>query len=59
MLEKGTAQEYIDTMTASAPTGMLPLILLGTVIISVISGLVGKKLLKKQFERAGVTEARS
>lgn len=59
MLEKGTAQEYIDTMTAAAPTGMLPAILLGTVVIAVISGLVGKKLLKKQFERAGVTEART
>lgn len=59
MLEKGTAQEYIDTMTATAPVAALPAILLGTIVIAVISGLVGKKLLKKQFERAGVTEARS
>lgn len=55
MLDKGTAQEYIDTMTAAAPTGMLPAILLGTVILAVISGLVGKRLLRKQFEKAGIT----
>ena len=55
MLEKGTAPEYIDTMAASAPGGMLPVILLGTVVIAVFSGFVGKKLLKKQFEKAGIT----
>lgn len=55
MLEKGTAQEYIEAMTTSAPVGMLPVILLGTLVLAVISGLVGKKLLKKQFEKAGIT----
>lgn len=58
MLEKGTAQEYIDTMTASAPVSVLPVILAGTIVIAAISGLIGKKLLKKQFERAGITEVR-
>ena len=55
MLNNGTSQEYIDMMTASAPAGMLPVILLGTIILGIISGLVGKKLLKKQFEKAGIT----
>ena len=55
MLNNGTSQEYIDMMTASAPVGMLPVILLGTIILGIISGLVGKKLLKKQFEKAGIT----
>ena len=55
MLNNGTSQEYIDMMTASAPAGMLPVILLGTIVLGIISGLVGKKLLKKQFEKAGIT----
>ena len=55
MLNNGTSQEYIDMMTASAPTGMLPVIFLGTIVLAFISGLVGKKLLKKQFEKAGIT----
>ena len=55
MLDNGTSQEYIDMMTASAPAGMLPVILLGTIVLGIISGLVGKKLLKKQFEKAGIT----
>ena len=50
MLEKGTSQEYIDIMANSAPIGMLPVILLGTVVIAIVSGLIGRKLLKKQFE---------
>lgn len=59
MLEKGTSQEYIDIMANSAPIGMLPVIILATVVIAIISGFIGRKLLKKQFERAGITEARS
>ncbi len=55
MLNKGVSQEYIDTMTASAPTGMLPVILLGTLVIAAVSGFVGRRLLKKQFEKAGIT----
>lgn len=55
MLNNGVAQEYIDMMTASAPTGMLPVILLGTLALAGISGLAGRRLLKKQFERAGIT----
>lgn len=55
MLNNGTGQEYIDIMTASAPTGMLPVILLGTIGLAVVSGLIGRKLLKRQFEKAGIT----
>lgn len=55
MLEKGTSQEYIDIMANSAPIGMLPVIILSTVVIAIISGFIGRKLLKKQFEKAGIT----
>ena len=42
-------------MANSAPISMLPVIILATVIIAIISGLIGRKLLKKQFEKAGIT----
>lgn len=55
MVDKGTSQEYVDIMVSSTPTGLLPVILIGTLLIAAISGFVGLKLLKKQFERAGIT----
>ncbi len=55
MLNKGTAQEYVNIMVSSAPTGLLPVILIGTLVIAAISGFVGLKLLKNQFEKAGIT----
>ena len=55
LLEKGTSQEYIDIMANSAPIGILPVIILATVVIAIISGFIGHKLLKKQFEKAGIT----
>lgn len=55
MLNKGTNQAYIDTMKAAAPMWVLAVILIGTVVIALFSGWVGKKLLKKQFEKAGIT----
>ena len=55
MLEGGTAASYIDTMNATAANWMLAIILLGTIVIAALSGFVGTKLLKKQFEKAGIT----
>ena len=55
MLENGTEQSYIDTMSASAPSGLLAVIIIGTLAIAAFSGWIGGKLLKKQFEKAGIT----
>ena len=55
MLENGTEQSYIDTMSASAPSWLLVVIMIGTLAIAVFSGWIGGKLLKKQFEKAGIT----
>lgn len=55
MLKNGTEQSYIDTMNASAPAWLLPLIIIGTLIISAFSAWIGGKMLKKQFEKAGIT----
>lgn len=55
MLEKGTPQEYLDTMQASAGWWVLVTMLAGTVLVALLSGFVGSKLLRKQFEKAGIT----
>ena len=55
MLENGTEQSYIDTMSASAPSWLLAVIIIGTLAIAALSGWIGGKLMKKQFEKAGIT----
>lgn len=56
MLKNGTAQDYIDTMNASS-FALLPLIVLaGTVVVALFSAWVGSRLLRKQFDRAGITQ---
>jgi len=55
MLNGGTARSYLDAMNGAAQGWMLPVILLGTVVVGAFSGFVGSKLLKKQFEKAGIT----
>lgn len=55
MLKNGTEQDYLDTMNAAAPPWMLAVILIGTILVAAASGWIGAKLLKKQFEKAGLT----
>ena len=55
MLNNGTEQSYIDTMNASAPSWLLVVIIAGTLTVAALSGWVGGKMLKKQFEKAGIT----
>lgn len=43
-------------MNATAQGWMPAVIILGTIAVSAFSGWVGSKLLKKQFEKAGITE---
>lgn len=55
MLKNGTEQSYIDAMNAAAPSWLLAVIILGTLTIAAFSAWVGSKMLKKQFEKAGIT----
>ena len=55
MLEKGTAKEYLDTMTSVVNHRVFLTMLAGTVFVALLSGFVGSKLLKKHFEKAGIT----
>ena len=55
MLEKGTAKEYLDTMTSVVNHRVFLTMLAGTVFVAILSGFVGSKLLKKHFAKAGIT----
>lgn len=55
MLNNGLSQDYVDRMAVSVPSAMIPAVFLGTLLFGTLSGLVGLKLLKKQFEKAGIT----
>jgi len=54
MLKKGTEQEYIDKMSEVAGPGVMVIMVLGTIVVALLSGLLGMKLMKKQFEKAGL-----
>lgn len=55
MLKNGTTQDYINVMDATASWGILVIMIVGTVLVAWLSGFVGSILLKKQFEKAGIT----
>ena len=55
MLEKGTPEEYLDRMTSAVNHRVFLTMLAGTVFVALLSGLVGSKLLKKHFTKAGIT----
>ena len=55
MLGNGTEQSYIDTMQATANVGIFIAMFAALLITASISAFVGCKMLKKQFEKAGIT----
>jgi len=55
MLGNGTEQNYIDTMQATANTGILIAMFAAVLVTAAISALAGSRMLKKQFEKAGIT----
>ena len=54
MLNKGTEQEYITQMSAVATVQTMIIMVVGTVIVALLSGMLGVKLMKKQFVKAGI-----
>ncbi len=56
MLGNGTEQSYIDTMRQTGSTWILIAMLAGTVIAAAISAFAGCGMLRKQFEKAGITK---
>ncbi len=55
MLGNGTEPSYIDTMRATANSGILIAMFAAVLVTGTISALAGNRLLKKQFEKAGIT----
>lgn len=56
MLGNGTEQSYIDTMRSTGTAWILVIMLAGTVLAAALSAFAGCKMLKKQFEKAGITQ---
>lgn len=55
MLGNGTEQGYIDTMQETGNTWILTIMIVGTLAAAAASAFAGYKMLKKQFEKAGIT----
>ena len=47
-------QDYIDAVTKLMPTWMCPVPFIAAFICGIIGGLLGKALMKKHFEKAGI-----
>ena len=56
MLGNGTEQSYIDTMRSTGTMWILVIMLAGTILAAVLSAFIGCKMLKKQFEKSGITK---
>lgn len=54
MLKKGTEQDYIDKMSGVATPTTMIIMFAGTFIVALLSGLLGVKLMRKQFIKAGL-----
>ncbi len=54
MIKKGTDVSYIESMNTAAADWMIYAIVIGTFVIALLSAWIGMKLLKKQFEKAGI-----
>ena len=48
-----------NTMARTATAWMLPAMIAAAVVCALVSGLIGLRLLRRQFERAGITAAGS
>lgn len=52
---KGTDPAYMETMSATGTVWVLPAMIIAILVCGLISALLGQKLLRKQFEKAGAT----
>lgn len=56
VLGNGTEQSYIDTMRETGSVWIMLVMLVGTVLAAAVSAFVGCKMLRKQFEKSGITK---
>jgi len=55
MLKNGTEQSYIDAMHTASPSCLPIVMIVGTLFVAAFSAWVGGNMLRKQFEKAGIT----
>lgn len=53
-LVSGYGQEYVDTLMSYTPGWMFPVLFIVTFIGGILGALLGKAVLKKHFEKAGI-----
>lgn len=51
---QGLGEEFINTVNAMLPAWMCPVLLIICFVCGILGGLLGKKLLKKHFSKAGI-----
>lgn len=56
MLGNGTEPSYIDTMRQTGSVWIMIIMLAGTVLAATLSALIGCKMLRRQFEKSGITK---
>ena len=56
MLGNGTEQSYIDTMRQTGSVWIMLMMLVGTVLAAALSARIGCKMLRRQFEKSGITK---
>ena len=54
MASSSADEAYFEAMIAAAREWILPVMIAGTVLSALLSALVGRRLLKRQFEKAGI-----
>lgn len=56
MLEKGNDPAYMETMSASGQMWILPVMVIGNLVVSCLGGMLGSRLLRRQFRKAGAVQ---
>ena len=54
MVSQGMPADYVATMNAVTPVWVLAVMVIATFLLAFVGGLIGKALLKKHFEKAGM-----
>jgi len=54
MLLDGYGNEYVETLKGYMPMRIWPVLLIACVLFGFLGGLLGKKICRKHFERAGI-----
>ena len=54
MVTQGMPADYVATMNAVTPNWLLVVMIIATFLLAFVGGLIGKAILKKHFEKAGM-----